>query len=230
MLEVREISKSFGGLKALHEVSLAVKPQRVLGIIGPNGAGKTTLFNVISGFCKADRGAVFLDGERIDHLSPNQIALRGIGRTFQVTKVFKSFSVMDNLRVVCPKSQVITEAIEYAQLSNLVDREAGVLSLFEEKRLEMAMALALRPKVLLMDELTSGLTLYEKRYFEELIRRIKQDLGTACVLIEHDVKVAVELSDQITVLYYGTVLASGEPAAVMRDEKVINDYLGRKAL
>jgi branched-chain amino acid transport system ATP-binding protein len=230
MLEIRNISKSFGGLKALREVTLTVSPKEILGIIGPNGAGKTTLFNVISGFCRPDRGTVSLNGERVDHLSSNQIALKGIGRTFQVTKIFKSFSVMDNLRVVCPNSQVITEALEYAQLSNLVDREAGVLSLFEEKRLEMAMALALRPKVLLMDELTSGLTSYEKRYFEELIRRIKQDLGTAFVLIEHDVKMAVELSDQISVLYYGTVLASGEPAAVMRDEKVINDYLGRKAL
>ena len=230
MLEVKGVSKSFGGILALKEVSLRVEKGQVMGIIGPNGAGKTTLFNVISSFIKPDHGRVILNGDRIDGLTPNQVAKRGVGRTFQVTKVFHGFSVMDNLRVVCPDKLGIMEAIEYVQLGNLIDHPAGELSLFEQKRLEITMALALRPKLLLLDELTSGFTLTEKRYFQNLINKIRADFSLAVVLIEHDVKIALEQSDQITVLYYGSVLASGEPAAMMRNEQVIKNYLGRKAV
>lgn len=230
MLEIRGITKSFGGLTAVNDISLKVDERQVMGIIGSNGAGKTTLFNIVSGFIKPDRGVVLLDGDRIDNLSPNQVVRKGVGRTFQVTKVFKNFSILDNLRVVCAEKQAIIDAVEYVQLDNLIHREAGLLSLFEQKRLELTMALVLRPKLLLMDEVTSGLSLSEKAYFKDMIARIKTDLGPAIILIEHDVKVALELSDRITVLYSGYVLASGEPDGVMRDEKVVENYLGRMAL
>jgi branched-chain amino acid transport system ATP-binding protein len=137
---------------------------------------------------------------------------------------------MDNLRVRCSERKEIMEAIEFVQLNDLLDRIAGELSLFEQKRLEMTMALALRPKLLLLDELTSGLSLMEKKYFQNLIGKIKMDFKPAIVLIEHDVKIALEISDQIAVLYYGTVLASGKPSEVIHDEKVIKNYLGRKAV
>lgn len=230
MLEVRTISKSFGGLMALDKINLQVKEGQVMGIIGSNGAGKTTLFNIISGFLKPDKGMVLLDGGRLDHLSPNQVVRRGVGRTFQVTKIFKNFSVLDNLRVVCSEKQAIIDSVNYVQLDKLLDRQAGLLSLFEQKRLELTMALVLRPRLLLMDEVSSGLSLSEKNYFKDVIARIKRDLGPAIVLIEHDVKVALELSDRITVLYNGYVLASGDPISVVRDDKVVDNYLGRMAV
>lgn len=215
---------------ALDNISLRVEKGKVMGIIGSNGAGKTTLFNVISGFIKPDKGIVLLDGDRIDYLPPNQVVRKGVGRTFQLTKIFKNFTVLDNLRVVCSQKDVINDSVEYVQMDKLINREAGLLSLFEQKRLELTMALVLRPKLLLMDEVSSGLSLSEKNYFKDLITRIKMDFGPAVVLIEHDVKIALELSDQITVLYGGTVLASGEPAEVMRDESVVANYLGRMAV
>ncbi|MBI4595258.1 MAG: ABC transporter ATP-binding protein [Candidatus Tectomicrobia bacterium] len=230
MLEVRTISKSFGGLMALDKINLQVKEGQVMGIIGSNGAGKTTLFNIISGFLKPDKGMVLLDGGRLDHLSPNQVVRRGVGRTFQVTKIFKNFSVLDNLRVVCSEKQAIIDSVNYVQLDKLLDRQAGLLSLFEQKRLELTMALVLRPRLLLMDEVSSGLSLSEKNYFKDVIARIKRDLGPAIVLIEHDVKVALELSDRLTVLYNGYVLASGDPISVVRDDKVVDNYLGRMAV
>ena len=215
---------------ALDNISLRVEKGKVMGIIGSNGAGKTTLFNVISGFIKPDKGIVLLDGDRIDYLPPNQVVRKGVGRTFQLTKIFKNFTVLDNLRVVCSQKDVINDSVEYVQMDKLINREAGLLSLFEQKRLELTMALVLHPKLLLMDEVSSGLSLSEKNYFKDLITRIKMDFGPAVVLIEHDVKIALELSDQITVLYGGTVLASGEPAEVMRDESVVANYLGRMAV
>jgi len=153
-----------------------------------------------------------------------------VGRTFQVTKVFNNFTVLDNLRVVCPDRRSIMDAIAYVHLDDLIERPAGSLSLVEQKRLEITMALVLRPKLLLLDELTSGFSSIEKRYCQDLIERIKRDFEPAIVLIEHDVKVALALSDEISVLYYGALLATGNPSEVMQNQEVINNYLGRKAV
>jgi branched-chain amino acid transport system ATP-binding protein len=241
VLDVRRLSKSFGGLRAVADVSLVAEHGRVLGLFGPNGAGKTTLFNLISGALHADNGRVLLDGDDVTRLPAHKRAQRGLARTFQVVKPLNDLSVMDNvmvplaherLRRLLPLRRYRTRARE-ARVRMLLERvglqdqasvSAGALPLGMKKRLEVARALALEPKVLLLDEPLAGLSLKDARLVLDVVKAARE--AAAVVLIEHNVRLAMAVCDHAVVMEAGAVIAAGTPEAVKRDPKVIEAYLG----
>lgn len=236
LLEVRNISKRFGGLLALNNVSLDLRHGEILGFIGPNGAGKTTLFNIISRVYKPDAGQVLFQGRDISHLRPHQRCQIGIARTFQTTKPFLGLSVLENVTVGayfgCNERPTLTAAREQAaatlDLMGLGSRKAelaGSLTLGERRRLEMARALATRPKALLLDEVVAGLNPSEVPAMLEVIRHI-QDSGIAVLMIEHVMRAVMEVSERVKVLHHGEILAEGSPGEIVHDERVIAAYLG----
>jgi branched-chain amino acid transport system ATP-binding protein len=244
LLQLQQISKHFGGLAALDRVDFHVRAGEILGLIGPNGAGKTVCFNVISGVYKPDGGTIQFDGSRTDGLSPHQIARLGIGRTFQIVKPFASLSVLENVLVAQGidryddiskiwsrwkvRSQIdeALDVLERVGLRNLARRKAGLLPLGNLRRLEIARALVVGHKLLLLDESFSGLRHEEISKLEDLIQRIRQD-GMTVLLIEHNMRVAMGLCDSLVVLDHGRKIAEGSPEAIQRDENVIEAYLGR---
>lgn len=243
VLEVEHLSRSFGGLRAVTEVSLAAERARVLGLFGPNGAGKTTLFNLIAGALRADTGCVRLDGEDVTRLPAYKRAQRGMARTFQVVKPLTELTVLDNvmvplaheaLRGLLPLGRYRTsererrarELLERVGLQEQISAPAGSLPLGLKKRLEVARALALEPKVLLLDEPLAGLTLGDARLVLDVVSAVKRE--TAVVLIEHNVRLAMAACDHAIVMEAGAVIAAGEPDAVRRDPKVIEAYLGQE--
>jgi len=248
LLEVKDVRRSFGGLVAVNRVSFSVKPGRIKAVIGPNGAGKTTLFNIISGLLKADAGQVTFKDRSITGFKPYQIARAGISRTFQNPSLFLQMSVLENVMVgrhrrsgrefaACclrlpgqPKEErSIREAalaqLDYVGLARLAGFPAGGLSFGQRRMVELARALATDPELLLLDEPASGLNTREKENLGALIRRIR-DRGITVLLVEHDMTLVMDLSDDILVLHDGTVIAEGSPATIQNDPNVISTYLG----
>jgi branched-chain amino acid transport system ATP-binding protein len=233
LLEVKGVSRFFGGLAALTDVDFTVGKAEVVGLIGPNGAGKTTMFNVVNGFYPPSRGEVLFKGERISGLKPYQVCGRGLARTFQVVKPLQRMTTLDN--VVCSaflrapsRAAAVANAEEILKFTNLWDVRDTVskrLPLGLRKRLEIARALATQPDMLMLDEACAGLNPSELEESIGIIRRIK-DRGITIMIIEHHMKVIMSISDRIVVLTYGQKLADGSPAEISANPEVIKAYLG----
>ncbi len=242
LLEVEHLAKQFGGVRALDDVTLEVEAGQLVGLIGPNGAGKTTLFNVVSGVLRPDRGRVVFRGRDLTGLPPHAVCHAGIARTFQVVQPFARLTVLDNVAAAwlfgrrCVGARVpraaaeagARELLEYGKLAAKATRPAGTLTLSERKRLEMVRALATGPDLLLLDEVLAGLNPQETEEMAAIVRRLTRDLGLAVLLIEHNVRAVMALSERIIVLSYGKVIARGAPAVVAGDPGVIAAYLGQR--
>jgi branched-chain amino acid transport system ATP-binding protein len=236
LLECREVSKHFGGLSALTSVDLSVEPGEVVGLIGPNGAGKTTLFNVISGTFPPRSGAITFKGRDITGLKPYQICRMGLARTFQSVKIFGNMTVFENVmlgRFFGKKDKVSTEAaahdaselLEFVGLSDKMTDQAASLTLANQKRLEVARALATKPDLLLLDEVMEGLNQTEVTESMELVTRIRAR-GVTVVMIEHVMKAIMKICERIVVLHYGEKIAAGTPEEIASSKDVIKVYLG----
>lgn len=236
ILEVREVTKRFGGLQALDGVNLDVREGEILGLVGPNGSGKTTLINAISGFYPPTTGTIAVDGVQIGHLPAHEIAGRGVARTYQIPRPFVNMTVLDNVALAAtfggpPRTavEIRDEAVHWIGFTGLAGKEAALpaeLNLHERKFLELARALAARPKLLLLDEVLSGLNPAEVDNAIRLVRAIRAQ-GATIVFVEHLMRAVVELSDRIAVLNQGKLFALGAPREVMRDPRVISIYLGK---
>ncbi|MEH2545394.1 ABC-type branched-subunit amino acid transport system ATPase component/ABC-type branched-subunit amino acid transport system permease subunit [Bradyrhizobium sp. AZCC 2262] len=235
VLEVRNLSRSFGGLKAVQNVSFKLRRNEILGIIGPNGAGKTTLFNLLNGFLRPGTGQILLDGREMSGRKPHELCEAGIGRTFQIMRPFLRMSISDNVVVgayVRAKTdaearQLATDAIARVGLSEIADRIAGELTTKELRLMELARALAGQPRILLLDETLAGLGHDEANEVVAVIQRLARD-GMTIAIIEHTMQAMVRLVDSFLVLDHGAVIVEGEPEAVTRDSRVIEAYLGKK--
>lgn len=233
LLEVKDLSKFFGGLAAVSNVSFEVREGEILGLIGPNGAGKTTLFNMINGFYPPSKGEVFFKGDRISGLKPYQICKRGMGRTFQVVKPLQRMSVLDNviasafIRAGSKQAAEVRahEVIDFVGLGDDVHVISKGLPLGKRKKLEIARALATGPELLLLDESFAGLNPAELDESIEIIRKIKAK-GVTILIIEHHMKVIMSISDRIVVINYGQKIAEGVPHEIGNNPLVIEAYLG----
>jgi ABC-type branched-subunit amino acid transport system ATPase component/ABC-type branched-subunit amino acid transport system permease subunit len=235
LLSVRGLSKSFGGLKAVQDVSFDVVPGSILGIIGPNGAGKTTVFNLLNGFLPPDAGTILFEGRNVTNRKPYQICTAGIGRTFQIMRPFARMSVADNVVIGAyvraggdaAARSLAADAIARVGLTDYAHRLAGELTTRELRLMELARALAGRPRLLLLDETLAGLGHTEAEELIAVVRRLAQD-GITIVIIEHTMQAMVRLVDRFVVLDHGAVLVEGRPEAVTKDPRVIEAYLGKK--
>ncbi len=244
MLKVENVSKRFGGLQALKDVSFEVKEKEIHALIGPNGAGKTTMFDIINGFIKPSSGRVYFKERRIDGLRPSRIAMMGMGRTFQIVRVFPEMTVLENVlagigKEIYPSLRVFSEIVKSEKnirkaidiinlcgLSDYTDQEASVLPLGIQRNIEIARALATGADFLLLDEPASGLNDQETKDLAELIKKINEG-GTTVLFIEHDMRFTMGLAHTITVLDHGEKIAQGRPEEVAKNERVIEAYLGK---
>jgi branched-chain amino acid transport system ATP-binding protein len=248
-VEIRAISKSFGGVQAVSSVSLDVATGSLTSIIGPNGAGKTTVLNMVSGFYHPDRGSIHLDGVDVTHLAPSAIAARGVARTFQNIALFRGMTVLDNLmlgRHVRMKSGVLAsfiywglaqkeeveqrkrveDIIDFLKIQDLRRRLTGSLPYGLQKRVELGRALALDPELLLLDEPMGGCNHEEKEDMARFILDVNEEWGTTIILIEHDMGVVMDISDRVAVLDMGQKIAEGTPDEVRANPQVVKAYLG----
>jgi len=233
LLEVERLTKGFGGVLAVGDVSLTLEAGELLGVMGPNGSGKTTLFNLIAGALRPDRGRIRFQGHDIAGLSPHRVCARGVARTFQLVRPFAGLSALDNVRVGCLYGRrrgagARTEALRLLALVGLEDRAAtpaAALTLMDRKRLELARALATGPDLLLLDEFMAGLNPTETAAAMGLIRRLVAD-GLSVLMVEHIVWALMDLARRIVVLSAGEKIADGPPAAVAADSRVVDVYLG----
>ena len=235
LLEINNLTKRFGGLVANDNISMRVDEGEIVGLIGPNGAGKTTLFNCISGFYRPDTGSVRFEGRDITNLSADQICHAGIARTFQIVKVFKDMTVLENVMVgaFCRTSSLEKareEALKTLAFTGLAEKKdvlAGSLTIADKKRLELTRALATRPKVLMLDETMAGLNPMETREAVELLRRVNAQ-GITLIVVEHVMEAIMTISDRIVVLDYGRKIAEDVPEKIAVNEEVIKAYLGER--
>ncbi len=244
LLKLDNVGRRFGALQALKGISLAVEPGELRAIIGPNGAGKTTLFNLISGFFPPTEGTINFDGQPIVSVSPNALVRRGIIRTFQITQVFLSLSVYENLRVAvetamglqlrpwisrATRAQVeakVEELAEITRISPKMDRIVGEMSHGDQRVVEIGIALSRHPKLLLLDEPTAGMGDEETHHMTDLIRRLNKERGITILFVEHDMAIVFGIADRITVLDNGTMLAEGTAAEISANPRVQSAYLG----
>jgi branched-chain amino acid transport system ATP-binding protein len=232
ILETRDVTKRFGELAAVKNLSVEIQEKEIFGIAGPNGAGKTTLFNVISGIYSGT-GEIIFDGRRIDRLRPFQVCRKGIARTFQIPSIFSTLTVYDNVRVGAHfgnpsknEKKNIQDIMEYVGLYEKKDIEAKHLALFDKKMTMLAAALATKPKLLMLDEPIGGLSPKEINQSVEIFRRINQELGITLIVIEHLMKVLMGISQRMMIMHNGEKICIGTPEQVANDRQVIEVYLG----
>jgi branched-chain amino acid transport system ATP-binding protein len=237
LLDLQSVSRRFGGLSAVNDVSLIVEEGEILGLIGPNGAGKTTLINLITGVHPATAGKVYFERRDITRLRPYQIARLGLARTFQIVQPFPKMTVRENVAagaLFAGKADGLKDAqaqarehLAFTGLAHIADKPAATLTLAQRKRLEVAKGLAMKPRLLMLDEVNAGLNSSE---IDEALRMIRKvaERGVTIIVIEHLMKVVLSISQRIAVLHHGQLIAEGEPNAVLRDPRVIEAYLGSK--
>jgi branched-chain amino acid transport system ATP-binding protein len=249
LLEVRDVSKSFGGVQAVSHVSLDVRPGEILSVIGPNGAGKTSLLNMISGFYHPDSGSIVLEGRDVTDLAPNRVAALGVARTFQNIALFRGMTVLDNLMLgrhvrmrtgvlgafvywgLAQKEEVVhrqrvEDIIDFLKIQELRKRPTGSLAYGLQKRVELGRALALDPRLLLLDEPMGGMNQEEKEDMARFVLDVNEEWGATIILIEHDMGVVMDISDRVAVLDMGQKIAEGKPEEVRATPQVIKAYLG----
>lgn len=238
LLSVRAVSKSFRGLKAVSSASIEVAEGEIVALIGPNGAGKTTVFNLIAGALAADAGDIWFEGRTLNGLRADQVCARGIGRTFQIVKTFSDMTVLENVMVggfrgtadAALARRRAERALADLHMSELAQWPAASLTLPDRKRLEVARALATQPRLLLLDEVMAGLRPTETDLMVDAFKRINRESGVTILLIEHVMRAVMALAQRVYVLHHGEIIASGAPAEVTRDARVLESYLGTQSM
>lgn len=238
ILEVKDLDINFGGITAIDNLNFSVKKGDILGVIGPNGAGKTTLYNTITGIYKPSKGDIFLNNKKITGIKPYKISRLGIARTFQNIRLFNSLTVLENILVgrvselkklvkLNPYMKETLDILKVVGLEKVINNMASDLPYGQQRKVEIARALAISPKILLLDEPAAGMNNYEKQDLKNLINILREDFNITVLIIEHDMGVIMDLCDRILVLDYGKKIAEGSPGEISNDANVIKAYMGK---